>query len=183
MNWYEPLALWVKISAGHFEIFSLDNYFDISCLISLMETISMGNIFFFLEKYEVKIKFDLSISFYQLIIASTARGMQSMPGTLYGREYDQGRVTYNYIYFQQKSLWPIFSSFFFPKLSPKDGRTGRTCLYHLSQNLGLISIAKWQETSVNKCHEHILLLIFIIYNCIPRSNLLLKTSYIQTNSK
>ena len=30
---------------------------------------------------------------------------------LYGRENDQGKVTYNYIYFQQKLLWRIFSSF------------------------------------------------------------------------
>ena len=32
---------------------------------------------------------------------------------LYGREYDQRKVIYNDIYFQQKKLRPIFSSFFF----------------------------------------------------------------------
>ena len=33
---------------------------------------------------------------------------------LYGREYNQEKVTYNDIYFQQKSLWPIFFRFFLP---------------------------------------------------------------------
>ena len=36
---------------------------------------------------------------------------------LYGREYDQRKVTYNDIYFQQKSLWPIFFPFSSRKLS------------------------------------------------------------------
>ena len=71
---------------------------------------------------------------------------------LYGREYDQGKVTYNDIYFQQKSPWPIFFSFPSRKLSPKVDRTGA--------DLILISVMKWQETSVNKCQEHILLIIF-----------------------
>ena len=65
------------------------------------------------------------------------------------REYDQGKVTYNDIYFQQKSLWPIFFPFSSRKLSPEVDRTGA--------NLILISVTKWQETIVNKCHEHILL--------------------------
>ena len=40
---------------------------------------------------------------------------------LYTRDYDQGKVTYNDIYFQQKSLWPIFFLFFsFPEVD----RTG-----------------------------------------------------------
>ena len=52
-----------------------------------------------------------------------------------------------------------FSSFFLPgschrKLAELTG-------YRYSQTLGLTN--KWQETSVNKCHEHILLIIFIIY--------------------
>ena len=29
--------------------------------------------------------------------------------------------------------------------------------------VSLISVTKWQETSINKFHEHILLIIFIIY--------------------
>ena len=36
---------------------------------------------------------------------------------LYGREYDQWKVTYNDIYFQQKLLWPIFFPFSSWKLS------------------------------------------------------------------
>ena len=67
--------------------------------------------------------------------------------------YDRGTVIYD-IYFQQKSLWPIllFSS-------RKLGELRR--LYSYSQNLGLTN--KHQETSVNKCHEHILLITSIIY--------------------
>ena len=72
---------------------------------------------------------------------------------LYGREYDQGKVTYNHIYFQQKSLCPIFFPFSSRKLSSEVDRTGAILI--------LISIMKCQETSVNKCHEHILLIIFI----------------------
>ena len=51
------------------------------------------------------------------IIVSTAHDAPARRkwSELYGREYDQGKVTYNSIYFQQKSLWPIFSSFFFRK--------------------------------------------------------------------
>ena len=30
---------------------------------------------------------------------------------LYGREYDQVKITYNDMYFQQNSLWPIFFLF------------------------------------------------------------------------
>ena len=43
---------------------------------------------------------------------------------LYGRKYDQGKVTYNDIYFQQKSLWPIFFPFSSRKLSTEIDRTG-----------------------------------------------------------
>ena len=49
------------------------------------------------------------------IIVSTARDAvltmrkaRRERSELYDREYDQGKVTYNEIYFQQKSLWPIF---------------------------------------------------------------------------
>ena len=35
---------------------------------------------------------------------------------LYSSEYDQGKVTYNDIYFQQKWLRPKSSSFFFPEI-------------------------------------------------------------------
>ena len=41
------------------------------------------------------------------------------------------------------------------KLSPEVDRTGA--------DLILLSVKKWEETSVNKCHGHILLIIFIIY--------------------
>ena len=74
---------------------------------------------------------------------------------IYQCEYDQGKVTYNDIYFQQKLLWPTFFPFSSQKLSPEVDRTGA--------DLILINVTKWQETSVNKCHEHILLIIFIIY--------------------
>ena len=83
---------------------------------------------------------------------------------LYGREYDQGKVTYNDIYFQQKSIWPIFSSFFFPEIVTGRWQDWGKLDYTGSHKIwvSLISITKWQETSVNKCHEHILLIIFII---------------------
>ena len=38
------------------------------------------------------------------LIASTARDARREQSELYGREYDQGKVTYNDIYFQRKSL-------------------------------------------------------------------------------
>ena len=50
------------------------------------------------------------------IIASCTRFYVRQWSELCGREYDQGKVTYNDIYFQQKSLWPIISSFFFPEV-------------------------------------------------------------------
>ena len=76
----------------------------------------------------------------------------------YGREYDQEKVTYNDIYFQQKSL-TNFLPFSSRKLSPEVGRTDLggfdyTTIHKIC--VSLISITKWQETSVNKCHEHIL---------------------------
>ena len=85
---------------------------------------------------------------------------------LYGREYNQGRVTYNDVYFQQKLLWPIFSSFFFPEVVTGRWQDWGGLDYTASHKIwvSLISVTKWQETSVNKCHEHILLIIFIIYN-------------------
>ena len=49
------------------------------------------------------ISLTLRITFF---IASTARAR-----SLDGRDYDQGKVTYNDIYFQQKSPWPIFFLF------------------------------------------------------------------------
>ena len=69
--------------------------------------------------------------------------------------YDRGTVIYD-IYFQQKSLWPIllFSSWKLAELRR---------LYSYSQNLGLTY--KHQETSVNKCHEHILLITSTLYIC------------------
>ena len=85
---------------------------------------------------------------------------------LYGREYDQGKVTYSDIYFQQKSLWPIFFLFSSRKLSPEFGRTdwgGLDYTAILKIWGSLISIMKWQEMNVNKCHGHILLITFIIY--------------------
>ena len=83
---------------------------------------------------------------------------------LYGREYDQGKVTYNDIYFQQKSLWPIFSSFFFPEVVTGRCQDWGGLDYTASHKIwvSLINVTKWQETSVSKCHEHILLIIFII---------------------
>ena len=59
------------------------------------------------------------------------------------------------MYFQQKSLWSIFFLFSSRKLSPEVDRTGA--------NFILISVTKGQETIVNKFHEHIFLIIFIIY--------------------
>ena len=55
---------------------------------------------------------------------------------LYSREYDQEKVTYNDIYSQQKSLWPILFLFSSQKLAELTG-------YRYSQNLGL----------TNKRHE------------------------------
>ena len=51
------------------------------------------------------------------IIASTVREARRERSELYGREYDQGKVTYNDIYFQQKSLWSIFFPFSSRKLT------------------------------------------------------------------
>ena len=61
---------------------------------------------------------------------------------LYGRESDQGKVTYNDIYFKQESLWSIFFLFSSPKLSPEVGRTG-------TQKLGLTN--KRHKVTRNEC--------------------------------
>ena len=97
--------------------------------------------------------------FQIILIASTARDERS---ELYGREYDQGKVTYNGIYFQQKSLWPIFSSFFLPDVVTASWQNWLVTAFHKIGAL-LISVTKWQKTCVNKGHEHILLIILIIY--------------------
>ena len=55
-----------------------------------------------------------------------------------------------------------FSSFFFLEVGKTDwGRLDYTALHKIW--VSLISITKWQEMSVNKCHEHILLINFITY--------------------
>ena len=57
----------------------------------------------------------------------------------------------------------LFSS---RKLSPEVSRTDCGGLdYTASRKIwvSLISVTKRQETSVNKCHEHILLIIFMIF--------------------
>ena len=80
---------------------------------------------------------------------------------LYGREYDQEKATYNDIYFQQKSLWPIFFLFFFPEVVTGSWRNWLGTAIHWIW-VSLVNVTKWEETCVNKCHEHILLIIFII---------------------
>ena len=74
---------------------------------------------------------------------------------LYGREYDQWKVTYNDIILSAEIALTNFLPGNCQKLSREVDRTGA--------DLILISITKWEETSVNKCHRHILLIIFIIY--------------------
>ena len=66
--------------------------------------------------------------------------------------------------FSRKLLWPIFFLFSSRKLSP--GRQDWGGLDYTTSHtiwVSLISVKKWQGTSFNKCHEHILLIIFIIY--------------------
>ena len=111
----------------------------------------------FSEKYKNKI--------YTMVIASTLATRSRERSELYGREYDQGKVTCNDIYFQQKSLWPIFSFFFFPNVDTGRWLDWGGLDYTASHKIwvSLISVTKWQETSVNKCHEHILLIIFITH--------------------
>ena len=98
---------------------------------------------------------------------------------LYGREYDQGKVSYNDIYFQQKSLWPNFLPFSSRKLSPEVGRTGADLIIPLVTIwVSLISGTKWQETSVNKSHEHIFAdcfyyLLFIYFLCTDIHSLMM----------
>ena len=65
---------------------------------------------------------------------------------LYSREYDQGRVTYNDIYFQQKSLWPVF--FLFLPGSWQNWLV-QTWLYRYSQNWGLTN--KRNEVARSEC--------------------------------
>ena len=64
----------------------------------------------------------------------SSRRARREQGELYGGEYDQGKVTYNHIYFQQKSLCPIFFPFSSRKLSKEVDRTGAVLI--------LISIMK-----------------------------------------
>ena len=96
--------------------------------------------------------------YFSSIACLFGSSLKYIDSELYGREYDQWKVPYNDIYFQQKSLWPIFFPFsprICQKLTPEVDRTGA--------DLILISVTKWEETSVNKCHGHNLLIIFIIY--------------------
>ena len=81
---------------------------------------------------------------------------------LYGREYDQGKVTYNDIYFSVEIALTNFLPFFFPEVVTGSWQNWLGTAIHKIW-VSLISIMKWQETSVNKCHKHILLIIFIIY--------------------
>ena len=77
-----------------------------------------------------------------------------------------GKVIYNDIYFQQKIALTNCLPFSSRKLLPVVGRTELGGLDYTARHkiwVSLISVTKWQETSINKCHEHILLIIFIIY--------------------
>ena len=69
-----------------------------------------------------------------------ARRERSEP---YGREYDHWKVTYNDIYFQQKSLWSIFFPFSSQKLSKVITEVDRT-----GADLILINVTKWEQ---NEC--------------------------------
>ena len=62
-------------------------------------------------------------------------------------------------------LWPIFTSFFFPEVVTGRWQDWGGLDYTAGHKIwvSLISVTKWQETNVNKCHEHILQIIFIIY--------------------
>ena len=62
---------------------------------------------------------------FSLIIASTARDARER-SELYGREYDQGKVPYNDIYFQQKIALTNFLPFFFPEVVSGLAGLGRT---------------------------------------------------------
>ena len=59
-----------------------------------------------------------------------------------------------------------FSSFFSSRKLSVGWQDLRGLDYTASHTIwvSLISVTKWQETSFNKCHEHILLIIFIIYD-------------------
>ena len=87
------------------------------------------------------------------VIASAARDAQSalqMKWALRLRIWSRKSNIQRYILSEVITLTNFLSVFF-----PEVDRTGA--------DLILISVTKWQETSVNKCHEHILLIIFIIY--------------------
>ena len=71
-----------------------------------------------------------------------AKALSRERSELYGREHDPEIVTYNDIYFQQKSLWPIF--FLFPSR-----KLAELTRYRYSQNLGLTN--KRHEVTRNDC--------------------------------
>ena len=58
-----------------------------------------------------------------------------------------------------------FLPFFFPEVLTGSWQDWGGLDYTASDKIwvSLISVTKWQEKSVNKCHEHILPIIFIIY--------------------